>query len=403
MTSSGDTRSRNEDLAALRIDRKPPSSPRRPLWRRPLAISLVVVVALLASLGLARWMTARPPIVEVAYARAGAPGAGPTGVAITGSGYVVTGERYISLGVRVPGRIEEYLVEEGQRVEEGQALVRLDDRRYASALREARAQLREGRANAELKRKELDRARELHAKGVSSNATLDLRETESSLAVAKVETLEARIAQLELDLEDTRLVSPVNGVVLEKLKEVGEIAVPGGFAGSGDLIRLANTDEMRAEIDVNEADLSKISMGQPARVIPDAYPDRRYAAEVIKLYPQINRQKGTLRVEVRILEPDAFLRPDMSARIDFLREAAEPASGEISVLVPSEALRGGDEGRFVWLVTEGQVRRRPVEIGSSPTSDPVVVSRGLDGGEALVTSDASELEEGSRVEIAPSS
>jgi RND family efflux transporter MFP subunit len=402
MTSSGDTRSRNEELAALRIDRKPP--PRRPLWRRPLAVSLaVVVVALLVSLGLARWMTARTTLVEVAYARAGAPGSGPTGVAITGSGYVVTGERYISLGVRVPGRIEEYLVEEGQRVEEGQALVRLDDRRYASALREARAQLREGRANAELKRKELDRARELHAKGVSSNATLDLRETERSLAVAKVDTLEARIAQLELDLEDTRLVSPVNGVVLEKLKEVGEIAVPGGFAGSGDLIRLANTDEMRAEIDVNEADLSKISMGQPARVIPDAYPDRRYAAEVIKLYPQINRQKGTLRVEVRIVEPDAMLRPDMSARIDFLWEAAPPTSGETSVLVPARALRGGDEGRFVWLVTGGQVRRRPVEIGSSPTSDPVVVSRGLDGGEALVTSDANGLREGTRVEVAPAS
>ena len=366
-------------------------------------ISLGVVVALLALLGLARWMTARTPVVKVAYARAGAQGANPTGVAITGSGYVVTGERYISLGVRVPGRIEEYLVEEGERVEEGQALVRLDDRRYASALREARAQRREASANAELKRKELDRARELHAKGVSSNATLDLRETEFSLAAAKVETLEARISQLELDLEDTRLVSPVNGIVLEKLKEVGEIAVPGGFAGSGDLIRLANTDEMRAEIDVNEADLSKVSLGQPARVTPDAYPDLRYAAEVVKLYPQINRQKGTLRVEVRILEPDAFLRPDMSARIDFLWEAAALEGGEVSVLVPSVALRGTGEGRFVWIVTEGHVLRRPVEIESSPTSDPVVVSRGLDGGEALVTSDASGLEEGARVEVAPSS
>ena len=402
MTSSGDTSSRSEDLAALRIDRKPPSSPRRPHGRRLLAIALAVFAALLASFGLARWMTARTPIVEIAYARAGAPGAGPTGVAITGSGYIVTGERYISLGVRVPGRIEEYLVEEGQRVEAGQALVRLDDRRYASALREARAQLGEARANEELKRKELERARELHAKGVSSDATLDLRETESSLAAAQVETLKARIAQLELDLEDTRLVSPVNGVVLEKLKEVGEIAVPGGFAGSGDLIRVANTDEMRAEIDVNESDLSKISMGQPARVIPDAYPDRRYEAEVIKLYPQINRQKGTLRVEVKILEPDALLRPDMSARIDFLWETTAPASGESAVLVPSAVLRGGEGDRFVWIVSEGRVRRRPVEISSRPTSDPVVVSRGLDGGEAVVTSDASGLEEGVPVEVAPS-
>ena len=72
--------------------------------------------------------------------------------------------------------------------------------------------------------------------------------------------------------------APTNGVVLEKFKEVGEIAVPGGFAGSGELIRLANMDELRAELDVNESDLSKIEIGQPAEVVPDAYTDRRYRA-----------------------------------------------------------------------------------------------------------------------------
>ena len=70
----------------------------------------------------------------------------------------------------------------------------------------------------------------------------------------------------------------MDGVVLAKLKEVGEIAVPGGFAGSGDLIRIANLSELRAEVDINEADLSRIRLGQPAVVIPDAYPDARYSA-----------------------------------------------------------------------------------------------------------------------------
>ena len=61
-------------------------------------------------------------------------------------------------------------------------------------------------------------------------------------------------------------------MILAKLKEVGEIAVPGGFAGSGDLIRMANLDDMRAEVDVNEADLARVRLGQPAEVVPDAYP-----------------------------------------------------------------------------------------------------------------------------------
>ena len=89
--------------------------------------------------------------------------------------------------------------------------------------------------------------------------------------------------------------------MLAKLKEVGEIAVPGGFAGSGDLIRLANLTDMRAEVDVNEADLNRVHLGQPAQVTPDAYPDAHYDAEVVKLYPQVDRQKGTLKVEVHIL------------------------------------------------------------------------------------------------------
>src|SRR5215813_3124727 len=139
----------------------------------------------------------------------------------------------------------------------------------------------------------------------------------SDVARATVDRLEARVKQLELDLDDTVLRAPTGGIVLEKLKEVSEIAVPGGFSGSGDLIRIANTDELRAELDINESDLSKVKLDQPAEIAPDAYPDRHYAARVVKLYPQINRQKGTLKVEVRILEPDAWLRPDMSVRVTF--------------------------------------------------------------------------------------
>src|SRR6185503_4909376 len=98
-------------------------------------------------------------------------------------------------------------------------------------------------------------------------------------------------------------------------KEVGEIAVPGGFEGSGELIRLANLTDLRAEIDVNEADLRRVHLGQPAEITPDAYSDARYAAEVVKMYPQVDRQKGTLKVEVHVVQPDARLLPDMSVRI----------------------------------------------------------------------------------------
>src|SRR5439155_715139 len=161
--------------------------------------------------------------------------------------------------------------------------------------------------------------------GVVSAQALDVQENRASVARATVAQLEAELAQARVNLEYTVLRAPTDGVILAKLKEVGEIAVPGGFAGSGDLVRMANLTDIRAEVDVNEADLNRIHLGQRAQVTPDAYPDARYAAAVVKLYPQVDRQKGTLKVEVHVLEPDARLLPDMSARITFLADPAPAA------------------------------------------------------------------------------
>src|SRR5262249_57864239 len=94
-------------------------------------------------------------------------------------------------------------------------------------------------------------------------------------------------------------------------------------------------------------------------VLPDAYPDRRYGARVVKLYPQIDRQKGTLRVEVQIERPDAYLWPDMSVRITFLKPVDAPA-----VLVPRGAVRDAEGGAFVWTLADGVVRRVSVGTGA---------------------------------------
>jgi RND family efflux transporter MFP subunit len=187
-------------------------------------------------------------------------------------------------------------------------------------------------------------------------------------------------------------------VVLAKLKEVGEIAVPGGFSGSGDLIRLANLTDMRAEVDVNEADLNRVHLGQPAQVTPDAYPDAHYAAEVVKLYPQVDRQKGTLKIEVHVIEPDAKLLPDMSARVTFLQPADPAAAAEPAVLIPAAAIQRDAQGNsYVWVVTDGRVRQQRVESAGG-VGDKVRIRNGLQGGEALVVS-GTPTRDGQRVAV----
>ncbi|HVH18060.1 MAG TPA: efflux RND transporter periplasmic adaptor subunit [Myxococcota bacterium] len=393
-------RASREELSRLRIDRDAVALRDAPPWRNYLVTGgIVLAFLLLAFLGWKMTLGRTTP-VRVAFAERTAPGAAAAGAVLTGSGYVVTGERYVSLGVRVPARIERYLVEEGERVEQGQVLVQLDARQYEAMIAQARANLVRARADLELRRKELARSKELVTRGVLSEADLDVKQNQLNVAEAEVAQLVATVDRAKVDLDDTVIRAPTPGIILEKFKEVGEIAVPGGFAGSGELIRMANLEDLRAELDVNESDLARVKMNQPAEVQPDAYSDRRYKAHVVKLYPQINRQKGTLKVEVQIEEPDEWLRPDMSVRVTFLQELAPAAEGAelAQVLAPREAIRKDGSTSFAWVVTEGRLRKQPIETAGERGAN-AVVSKGLAGGEALVLGPAEGLAEGQRVEV----
>jgi RND family efflux transporter MFP subunit len=393
-----------DELAALRIDRSPPATkpPRRGLPRTWLAAGAALLLALVAG---GAWLAlGGPRELPIAYASRLTAGGAPSAASVlSGSGYVVTADKYIAIGVRIPGRIEKFFVDEADRVKAGDPLVQLDDRDYKAALESAQARLGVARANAQLHKIELERARQLRAANVAAQAELDTAENRLRVDQAQIAQLEAEIAQAQVNLDYTLLRAPTDGVILAKLKEVGEIAVPGGFAGSGELIRMANLSELRAEVDVSEADLARVRLGQKAQVVPDAYPDKRYDAEVVKLYPQVNRQKGTLKVEVGIANPDDALLPDMSVRIHFLGDAPAPsADGQGLVVAPKSAVRSDAGGAFAWVVTEGRVRRQPLRTGADQ-GDQVVVLEGLSGGEALVLGPVEGLEPGDRVVAAESS
>jgi HlyD family secretion protein len=393
-TAAHDDDALRADLASLRIERgaAPTRKPARRRW--PLLVGLALAAAAAA------WaFSGRPAQVKVASATLSTPAQSGPAPVLSGSGYVVTGDRYVSIGVRVPGRIDHYFVEEGQSVLKGDSLVQIDDRDYRAAVARAEANLDLARANVALAEADLARGTKLLAGGVISKQEFDVFRNKAEVARATAAQAAAALSEAKVNLEYTTLRAPTDGVVLAKLKEVGEIAVPGGFAGSGDLIRLANLTDMRAEVDVNEADLSRVHIGQPAEVTPDAYPDARYAAAVVKLYPQVDRQKGTLKIEVHIPKPDARLLPDMSARITFLSAPPPPGQAEVPVvLAPAAALRRDERGdSFVWVVSDGRVRRAHVDTAGN-LGERVRVASGLTGGESVVLGDT-PLHEGQRVVV----
>ncbi len=392
-----------EQLRSLRIERATTQGPSKPPRRRwPMGVAAVVVLALAAW---ARYRgVASTPTVTLATPHVVRGDAPITAPVLSGSGYVITAEKTIAIGVRVPGRIERFFVDEGDHVKTGDLLARLDDRDYRAQAGRAEASLRLARANAKLADADRRRIRTLFGQGVTSRQELDEADSKSEVAAATIAQAENDVRQAQANLDDTRLASPVNGVVLAKLRGVGEIAVPGGFSGSGDLLRLADLSELRAEIDVSEADLGNVYADQGAEVVPDAYPSQRYDAKVVKIYPQVNRQKGTLKVEVRIEKPDPSLLPDMSVRVTFLAPPlAKPVAGAPPVvLIPKNALHQGAGGAYVWLLAGDRVARRDVTVDRELGAE-VPVTKGLDGSERVITSADGELRDGMTARTKPAS
>lgn len=390
-----DTTELRKDLAALRLDRPATTAS---FGRRRLLLGAGVVVVL-AVVAMMRMRSGTAPRVEAARVTTIAERSAGSALVpvLAGSGYVVSAERYVAIGVRVPGRIERYFVEEGDRVAANDPLVEIDQREYQAAVAKAEANLVHARADATLKSKQLARARALARTGVISRDELDVRTADAATSAAAIQQAEADLQSARVALEYTVLRAPTSGVILAKLKEVGEIAVPGGFSGSGDLIRIANLTDLRGQVDITEGEIAKIRMQQRAEVLPDAYPDKKYAAKVVKLYPQVDRQKGTLRVEVQIEQPDEFLWPDMSARITFF-EAATAAGGKV-VLVPRSAVHRDGENAYVWRIDDGKAARIAITLGRD-YGEQVQATSGLDGTETVVAGDAAAVVDGRAVTIA---
>jgi len=242
-------------------------------------------------------------------------------VVLTVSGYIVNRER-IELSPRMMGQVTWIGVKKGDRVKKEEVIVRLDDAEQRARLLEIEGQLAGAKVALEKARINYERVKRLRA---TQNETQE-KEDETRLAI---ESADATIRQIEgmremarVQLDWTIIRSPIDGVILEKLAEPGELVTPQSFGGSRGpstaLLALADPGDLQVEIDVNESDLAKIFLGQHCRVTPEAYGDKHYGGRVAEIAPEANRQKGTLQVKVQIESPDRYLTPELSARVDFL-------------------------------------------------------------------------------------
>ncbi len=247
----------------------------------------------------------------------------PTDSVLTVSGYIVNHER-IELSPRFLGVVTWIGVKKGDAVTNGQVVVLLDDTEYKARLREAEGKLASTKALVTRAELDYERVKQLAQTDIESRKTQDDARLDLESARALAQEAEGTRDLAKIYLDWTVIRSPINGVVLEKLVDPNELVVPQSFGGtrgpSTALIAVADPKDLQVEIDLNEADVSKINMNQNCRVSPEAYPEKIYLGKVAEIAPEANRSKGTLQIKVQILNPDHFLTPELSAKVEFIKQ-----------------------------------------------------------------------------------
>ncbi len=452
---------KHEDLQSLRIDRsqRGDSGGEPPAWARRYIVGGVVLIVLLGLTTLAyRAFSSDTPEVEVVRASAQTGGNDVGGTVLSATGYIVA-HHTINVNSKVTGRLAWIGVEKGDKVKEGQVLVRLEDDEFRAAyeqsrgavdnarayleelqhgsrpeeIQQAQHNLDEARATLVNDKLTLDRTKELASSGVVSRQQLDDATAKFESDQQRVNSLQkgfelARIgprpeelqraqgaltqAQGQLDyaksqLDATVIRAPVTGTILDRTAEKGELitaqfasAAAGGPQGS--VVSLADLNDLQVELDIAQADFARLGPNQKGIVTTDAYPDKQYDGQIAQISPEANRQKATVQVKVQVLNPgkypDVQLRPEMNATVKFLaNDTPKTATGPTGVFVPSTAVRDRDGKKIVFLAYNGKAVAREVHITSQRADGPLV--DGLVGGESVITTAPATLKDGDKIKI----
>jgi len=382
---------------------------------------------LVLGLGAGAWgFLSRPSGIPVAEAVARESGGTVSGGSSAGasmldaSGYVVA-RRSATVASKTIGRVVEVAIEEGQRVEKGQVIARLDDSNTGAALAQARAQVQQAEANLKAAKTALDDALPIYQRnerqmsaGVISAQTFDsakaaynAAQSDYDVRVRGLDVARAGLAMAARNQDDTVVRAPFSGVVTVKAAQAGEIVSPqsagGGFTRTG-IGTIVDMESLEVEVDVSENFINRVRPRQPATIKLNAYPDWEIPAEVIAVIPTADRSKATVKVRVGFKQKDERVLPEMGARVSFLsvpekgEPGAAPPPAQQAVIVPNEAVQANGDTGAVFVINGNTVERRVVRLGSR-TSEGQLVLSGVSPGTHVVVGNLDALTDDAKVYV----
>jgi RND family efflux transporter MFP subunit len=406
---------KSSKLEELRIHRD--KSSRAP--RRGLRWGVASGGALLA-IGVGVWMFAlgtgglpvRAAIAKPVSAN-GATTAG-NGSLLDASGYVVA-RRQASVSAKAIYKVVSVPVEEGQHVDEGQVLAKLDDTNTNATLNQAKAIVKQAEANlaaaqvaATDARPIFERSQRQLTAGLISSETFDSTKASYDAAQAAVAVSQQSLATAERAFDvaqryedDTTIRAPFAGVVTSVSAQPGQL-VSTQFASGGGIATVVDMNSLEVQVDVSENFINRVRPAQPAVITLNAYPDWRIPAQVIAIIPTADQAKATVKVRVAFKEIDTRVLPQMGASVSFLTDGNEVGTNAVtvgpSVIVPAEAIQGSGDSGAVFVINGNAVQRRAVKLGGRGADGQTILS-GLQSGDRVAVGDLDKLTDGAKVYI----
>lgn len=404
---------------------------------KKIVVIVVVLVAALAGIGVYTGVLSRAP-AEVAGAPAGAGGRGRGAAGREGGGGFgaggfanrppmtvetaiahrgeimqqlvvvgnLVGDATVAVVPRAAGRLQDISVRLGDRVSRGQRIAKIEDfelqeqvKQQEAALQVSQATIRQREADLKLAETNAERSRNLFARQLLPRQTLDDTEARYQAAVAQLDLARAqntqstaRLEELRINLQNTIIVSPVDGFIARRAVD------PGAFVGqNAPIVDVVDIGRVRLVANIVEKDLKSLQTGDDTRVEVDAFPGEMFTGRVARVAPVLDPATRTASIEIEIPNPGFRLKPGMYARVTVTTDERKDA-----LVVPSNAVVDTGGRRGVFLAAENNtVAFRAVTVGVEEDTQIEIVD-GVSEGDRVVTTGAAGLRDGDRVVLASS-
>jgi membrane fusion protein (multidrug efflux system) len=298
----------------------------------------------------------------------------------------LTGSEQAQVAAGAAGKVLATYVERGSVVKRGAPLARLDTRMITAQAHEAAAQVESLKVQEAQAQLDCDRNQRLFDKGAISRADYDRARSQCQTAKWSLAGAQARRAQTSEALKDSQIRAPFSGMVVDRAVSAGEYVRP-----DSRVVTLVDVDSLRLELTVPEAEVTAVKQGQTVDFrLASGKRDVVYHGRIRYVGPSVRLQTRDAVVEAIVDNPGHELRPGMFVTAEMpLGERALPA-------VPRSAIRSDGTQRFVFVVSDGRLEQRLVQVNDAPGALVPIVS-GLAAGEKVVATLTPEVRDGTRV------